>query len=126
MKLAEKLAEKALDVLKDDGVIITAADFQNGEMTKIQLYFLDDENTVASDVIKKNDLLESGVENIAVLNVNAGSERELIKPIGVCDIEDHLFFKCDPEDESPSDELGVVLPSVAYMESLEVLSLKKI
>ena len=55
MKLAEKLAEKAFEELKNDGVIITAADFQNGNVSKMQLYFLDDENSVASDVIKKSN-----------------------------------------------------------------------
>ena len=83
MKLAEKLAEKAFEVLKNDGVLISAADFQDGKVTKMQLYFLDDENTVASDVIKKIDLLESGVEDIFVLNVNASSERELLKQVGI-------------------------------------------
>ena len=124
MKLAEKLAEKAFEVLKNDGVLISAADFQDGRVTKMQLYFLDDENTVASDVIKKFDLLESGVEDIFVLNVNASSERELLKQVGICDIEDELYIKADPESEVPGDDFGVVLPSVAYMESLENLSAK--
>ena len=125
MKLAEKLAEKAFEELKNDGVIITAADFQNGNVSKMQLYFLDDENSVASDVIKKSELLESGAEDIFVLNVNASSERELIRRIGVCDIEDELFFKYDPEDTAKCDNFGVQLPSVAYMESIELLSIKK-
>lgn len=125
MKLAEKLAEKAFEVLKEDGVLITAADFQDKNVTKMQLYFLDDENAVASDVIKKIDLLESGVEDIYVLNVNASSERELIKQIGICDIEDELYIKADPESEEPGDDFGVALPTVAYMESLEYLSAKR-
>lgn len=125
MKLAEKLAEKAYEVLKNDGVVISAVDFQNGTANKIQLYFLDDEDAVASDIIKKIDLLESGVEDIFVLNVNASSERELLKRIGVCDIEDELFFKDDPEDTAKSDNFGVELPTVAYMESFEILSVKK-
>lgn len=125
MKLAEKLAEKAFAALKDDGVIITAADFNGQNITKMQLYFLDDENSVASDIIKKTELLESGVEDIFVLNVNAASERELIKRIGVCDIENELFLKADSEDVSPADNLDIQLPTVAYMESVELLSLKR-
>ncbi|MBR2510279.1 MAG: hypothetical protein IKB71_11130 [Lentisphaeria bacterium] len=125
MKLAEKLAEMAFEILKNDGVVITAADFQDGNVTKMQLYFLDDENAVASDVIKKIDLLESGVEDIYVLNVHASSERELLKQIGICDIEDELYIKADPESETPGDDFGVALPTVAYMESIEFLSQKK-
>lgn len=125
MKLAEKLAEKAFEVLKEDGVLITAADFQGNNVTKLQLYFIDDENTVASDIIKKAELLESGVEDIFVLNVNAASERELIQRVGICDIEDELYIKADPESEVPGDDFGVTLPSVAYLESIEILSLKK-
>ena len=125
MKLAEKLAEMAFEILKNDGVVITAADFQDGNVTKMQLYFLDDENAVASDVIKKIDLLESGVEDIYVLNVHASSERELLKQIGICDIEDELYIKADPESETPGDDFGVELPTVAYMESIEFLSQKK-
>ena len=124
MKLAEKLAEKAYEVLKNDGVLISAADFQNGIANKIQLYFLDDEDAVASDIIKKADLLESGVEDIFVLNINASSERELLKRIGVSDIENELYFKDDPEKTEPGDNFGVNLPSVAYMESFELLSAK--
>ena len=124
MKLAEKLAEKAYEVLKNDGVLISAADFQNGIANKIQLYFLDDEDAVASDIIKKSDLLESGVEDIFVLNINASSERELLKRIGVSDIENELYFKDDPEKTEPCDDFGVNLPSVAYMESFELLSAK--
>ena len=124
MKLAEKLAEKAYEVLKNDGVLISAADFQNGIANKIQLYFLDDEDAVASDIIKKADLLESGVEDIFVLNINASSERELLKRIGVSDIENELYFKDDPEKTEPCDDFGVNLPSVAYMESFELLSAK--
>ena len=126
MRLAEKLAEKAFEELKEDGVIITAADFQDGVVTKMQLYFLDDENAVASDIIKKIELLESGVENIFVLNINAGSERELVKRVGICDIEDELYIKADPESEEKGDDFGVALPSVAYLESIELLSRKKI
>ena len=125
MKLAEKLAEMAFEILKNDGVVITATDFQDGNVTKMQLYFLDDENAVASDIIKKIDLLESGVENIFVLNVNASSERELIQRVGVCEIENDLYFKKDPENTEVSDDFGVALPTVAYMESLELLSMKK-
>ena len=125
MKLAEKLAEKAFEVLKEDGVLITAADFQGNNVTKLQLYFIDDENTVASDIIKKAELLESGVEDIFVLNVNAASERELIQRVGICDIEDELYIKADPESEVSGDDFGVTLPSVAYLESIEILSLKK-
>ncbi len=124
MKLAEKLAEKAYEVLKNDGVLISAADFQNGIVNKIQLYFLDDEDAVASDIIKKADLLEAGVEDIFVLNINASSERELLKRIGVSDIENELYFKDDPEKIEPGDDFGVNLPSVAYMESFELLSAK--
>ncbi|MBR2723798.1 MAG: hypothetical protein IKB77_05635 [Lentisphaeria bacterium] len=124
MKLAEKLAEKAYEVLKNDGVLISAADFQNGIANKIQLYFLDDEDAVASDIIKKADLLESGVEDIFVLNINASSERELLKRIGVSDIENELYFKDAPEKTEPCDDFGVNLPSVAYMESFELLSAK--
>ena len=124
MKLAEKLAEKAYEVLKNDGVLISAADFQNGIANKIQLYFLDDEDAVASDIIKKADLLESGVEDIFVLNINASSERELLKRIGVSDIGNELYFKDDPEKTELCDDFGVNLPSVAYMESFELLSAK--
>ena len=95
MKLAEKLAEKAFEVLKDNAVLVSAADYQNNIVTKLQLYFLDDEDTVAMDVIKKVELLESGVEDIFVLNVNAASERDLIQRVGICDIEDQLFIKAD-------------------------------
>ena len=125
MKLAEKLAEKAFELLKNDAVLISAVDFQGNNANKIQLYFLDDENAVAMDVIKKADLLESGVEDIFVLNVNASSERDLIRPIGVCDIENELYIKADPQDTTPGDDFGVQLPSVAYMESIEILSQKK-
>ena len=125
MKLAEKLAEKAFEVLNEDGVLITAADFQGKNVTKMQLYFIDDENTVASDIIKKVELLESGVEDIFVLNVNAASERELIQRVGICDIEDELYIKADPESEEAGDDFGVALPSVAYLESIEILSQKK-
>jgi hypothetical protein len=125
MKLAEKLAEKAFEVLKENGVLITAADFQGKNVTKMQLYFIDDENAVASDIIKKVELLESGVEDIFVLNVNAASERELIQRVGICDIEDELYIKADPESEEAGDDFGVALPSVAYLESIEILSQKK-
>lgn len=125
MKLAEKLAEKAYEVLKNDGVIISAVDFQKGIANKLQLYFLDDEDVVSSDIIKKIDLLESGVEDIFVINVNASSERELLKRIGVSDVEDELYFKDDPEDSEKCDRFGVELPTVAYMESFEILSIKK-
>lgn len=126
MKLAEKLAEKAFEVLKDNAVLVSAADYQNNIVTKLQLYFLDDEDTVAMDVIKKVELLESGVEDIFVLNVNAASERDLIQRVGICDIEDQLFIKADPEDTEASDDFGVQLPTVAYMESIEILSQKKL
>lgn len=125
MKLAEKLADTAFNALKNDAVLITAADFQNGNVTKMQLYFLDDENAVASDIIKKIDLLESGVEEIYVLNVNASSERDLLKQVGICDIENELYIKSAPEAETPGDDFGITLPTVAYMESIELLSQKK-
>ena len=87
MKLAEKLAEKAYEILKNDGVVISAADFQDGIANKIQLYFLDDENAVASDIIKKIDLLESGVEDIfvhiSVLFKRNAFEFAVVKPLHI-------------------------------------------
>ena len=125
MALADKIAEKAYAAMKDDAVIISAADFKDGKITKMQVYFWD-EKEPASDVIKRNDLLEACPENIYVININAGSERELLTEVLLAEVEEELYFKVATTDnpDSPEDDLGIIV-NVAYMEAFEAISLLK-
>ena len=125
MALADKIAEKAYAAMKEDAVIISAADFKDGKITKMQVYFWD-EKEPASDVIKRNDLLEACPESIYVININAGSERELLTEVLLTEVEEELYFKVSTTDnpDSPEDDLGTIV-NVAYMEAFEAISLLK-
>jgi hypothetical protein len=125
MALADKIAEKAYKAMKEDAVIISAADFKDGKISKMQVYFWD-EKEPASDVIKRNDLLEACPENIYLININAGSERELLTEVLLTEVEEELYFKISTTDdpESPCDDLGSIV-NVAYMEAFEAISCVK-
>ncbi|MBR7127048.1 MAG: hypothetical protein IKD09_00490 [Lentisphaeria bacterium] len=122
MALADKIAEKAYQAMKEDAVIISAADFKDGKIFKMQVYFWD-EKEPASDIIKRNDLLEACPEAIYLININAPSERELLTEVLLTEIEEEIYFKIANTDapDSPCDDLGNIV-NVAYMETFEAIS----
>ncbi len=120
MRLAEKIAEKAKELIQGDAVIISAANFENKLLSKIQVYFYD-ENSSAMDIIKRIDLLEAAPENIYVINTNAQNEKSLLQEIFVVEIDEQLYFKRDITDENPCDDIGNI-PDVAYLEAIELIS----
>lgn len=122
MALADKIAEKAKEAMLNDAVIISAADFNAGKITKLQVYFWD-EHEAAMDVIKRDDLLDSCPENIYVIDINAKSERELLQEVLVQEIEDELYLKIEKSttENLAQDDLGNII-NVAYMEAIEAIA----
>ena len=115
----EKAVEKISAILKSGSPIITAADVKHGVMEQVQLYFEADGEAVM-DVINKDDLVQNfPEEGVFVLNKN-GNPVKLVMFEG----EEDMYFRTDGTTEE-SDEFGDV-PTVAFMEAVEAVSMLKL
>lgn len=114
-----KDVEKISAILKSGSPVITAADVKHGVMEQVQLYFEADGEAVM-DVINKDDLVQNFPdEGVFVLNKN-GNPLKLVMFEG----EEDMYFRTDGTTEE-SDEFGGV-PSVAFMEAVEAISMLKL
>ena len=57
MTKAENIAQKAAELMKNDAVLVTAADIKGGVVQKIQVYFWSEKSAVM-DIITKDDLVQ--------------------------------------------------------------------
>ena len=124
MATAKQLTADARRVMKDDGaVIISAADYRDGTVARVQLYFWD-ENRAVMDIVSKADLVENWPdEGVYVLNETADSGAAAggaLTPVRILDDDDDFHLRAVPGDD-PRDDLGP-LPSVIYLEAIEYIS----
>ncbi|MDR0931859.1 MAG: hypothetical protein LBM70_02430 [Victivallales bacterium] len=111
MPNAKELIEKARELLKQDAVIITGAEYKAGVMERIQLYFRS-ENDVVMDIIDKDDL----VQNFPDEGVYALTDRGL-KRVEMFEGKEDMFFRIDG-NHTEEDDFGT-LPTVRFMETVE-------
>ncbi len=119
MPTADCFAAAARELMKMDAVIVTAAEWKNGEIDRLQVYFWDEHRAVM-DIISKADLLENWPDAGAhALDINAKEIEdafpELYRYEGAKAI--HIRFS---EEEAEADELPP-LPGVLYIEAVEAI-----
>ena len=110
-----KLIERAREILKSEGVIISAADIREGVMEQIQLYFESDGQAVM-DVVSKDDLVQNWPDAGAYAFNSDGKFRKVTMFEG----EEDMYFRVDGQ-KTESDDFGP-LPQVVFLETLEEIS----
>lgn len=111
---------RALEIMKSDAVIITAAEIRHGVLEQAQLYFWSDGSPVM-DVVSKDDLVQNWPDaGVYVLSGTAGSG-DPFKAVTMFEGAEDMYFRIDGT-RTESDDLGP-LPSVLFMETVEKISL---
>ncbi len=119
MATAKQICSKAREAMKRDSVLITAADFADGSVERLQVYFWD-ENEAAMDIIEKMDIIENWPDaGVFVLN-EAGGENDCLAEVRIIDGEEDFFLRSVPGD-GECDDLGD-LPKVVTLEAVELIS----
>ena len=116
MATAGQIRNEAMKILKNDGVLISAADLDDGKLGKLQVYFWDEGGAVM-DVIDKDDLVENWPDEVRVINPLAKDERTCLPPVRLLEVDGEFYLRVPPAD-APCDDLGS-LPRVAYLEAIE-------
>ena len=122
MATAKQITAQARKVMRDNGaVLITAADFQDGRLARIQVYFWD-ENEAVMDVISKEDLVENWPdEGVFLINPAGEKDPEVLTEVRILDGEEDFYIRAVPED-ADCDDLGSDVPPVVFMEAVELIS----
>ncbi len=125
MATANQMRAAAREAMRQGAVIITAADFLEGRLARVQAYFWD-ENEAVMDIVDAPDLLQNWPdEGVFVLNPAGQDEREALLPVGVYydEANDQEYVRV-PAEDAPNDDLGS-LPSVVFMDAVEQICMLK-
>ncbi len=118
MATAKQLSAEAAKVLWQGAAIITAADWEEGEVSRVQLYFECD-GEIVMDTVSAKDLIDNFPdEGVYVLDPAGRSDRESLRKIRLYESPENLHFRGVESDE-PCDDFGTVLPAIAFMEAVE-------
>lgn len=121
MATAKQLAAEAGKVLWQGAALITAADWEEGEVKRVQVYFESDGEAVM-DVVDIKDLIDNfPEEGVYVLDPAGKSDAEALRKVRLYESSEDLHLRAVPTDE-PCDDFGVTLPTVAFMEAVERIS----
>ena len=96
-----------------DAVLITAAEYKNGVMERVQLYFRSEHEAVM-DIINKDDLVQNFPDEGVYVLTDHG-----LKRVEMFEGEDDMYFRIDGTHEE-KDDFGP-LPSVRFMETVEAV-----
>ncbi len=114
MASTKELTKKAEELMKQEAVLVTAADYdKNNVLDRIQVYFLD-EHEAAMDIINKDDFVQGFPDSSAWSLTDSG-----FKKIEMFEGKEDMFFRIDGSREE-HDNLGP-LPSVRFMETVEAI-----
>ena len=118
MTKAETIAQKAAELMKNDAVLITAADIKNGVVQKIQVYFWSDAPVM--DIITKDDLVQGFPDAGAYVLVPGTSDaNKALKKLEMFEGEEDMYFRTD-DTRTEEDEFAGV-PPVLFMETVEAI-----
>ena len=125
MATAKQLTAEAAKVLWKGAALITAADWADGEVKRVQVYFESDGEAVM-DIVDVKDLIDNFPdEGVYVLDPAGKTDAEALRRVRLYESSEDLHLRAVPED-APCDDFGVTLPTVAFMEAVERISqLKK-
>lgn len=119
MATAKQICAKAREAMKNESVIITAADLSDGLIERLQVYFWD-ENEAAMDIIEKSDIVENWPDaGVFILNED-GNEKDCLTEVRIVDGEEDFYLRSVPGDDA-ADDLGK-LPRVVTLEAVELIS----
>ncbi len=114
MASVKDLVKKAEELMKQDAILVTAAEYDKSSvLERIQVYFWD-ERDAAMDVIDKDDLVQGFPEAGAWALTGNG-----LKKIVMFEGAEDMFFRIDGTREE-ADALGD-LPTVRFMETVEAI-----
>lgn len=113
MAAVKQLIQKAEELLKQEAVLVTAAEYKDGVLERIQVYFLDERET-AMDIIDKDDFVQ-GFPDAGAWSLSGDG----LKKIEMFEGRDDMYFRIDGTREE-CDCLGD-LPSVRFMETVEAI-----
>ncbi len=119
MATAKQICAKAREAMKNDAVIITAADLDDGLIDRLQVYFWD-ESEAAMDIITKADIVENWPDAGVFVFNEAGGEKDCLVEVRIIDGEEDFYLRSVPGDD-PADDLGQ-LPRVVTLEAVELIS----
>ena len=121
MATAKQITAQVRKVMRDNGaVLITAADFQDGRLARIQVYFWY-ENEAVMNVISKEDLVENWPdEGVYIINPAGEKDNEVLTEVQILDGEEDFYIRAVPGEEE-CDDLGN-LPTVVFLEAVELIS----
>ena len=111
----KKIIERAIEILRSEAVIITAADIKDGVIRQVQLYF-ESEGQSVMDTVNKDDLVQNWPDAGAYAFNTDGKYRKITMFEG----EEDMYFRVDGST-GECDDIGA-LPEVAFMEAVEELS----
>lgn len=121
MATAKQLAAEAAKVLWKGAALITAADWEDGEVKRVQVYFESDGEAVM-DTVDIKDLIDNfPEEGVFVLDPAGKSDAEALRQVRLYESSEDLHLRAVPTDE-PCDDFGTPLPTVAFMEAVERIS----
>ena len=109
----KELTAKARELLEKDAVLITAAEYKNGVMERVQLYFRSEHEAVM-DIINKDDLVQNFPDEGVYVLTDHG-----LKRVEMFEGEEDMYFRIDGTHEE-KDDFGS-LPSVRFMETVEAV-----
>ena len=119
MATAKQLAAEAAKVLWKGAALITAADWEDGEVKRVQVYF---ESEAVMDTVDIKDLIDNfPEEGVFVLDPAGKSDAEALRQVRLYESTEDLHLRAVPTDE-PCDDFGTQLPTVAFMEAVERIS----
>lgn len=119
MTKAENIAQKAAELMKNDAVLVTAADIKSGVVQKIQVYFWSEKSAVM-DIITKDDLVQGFPEaGVFVLVPGASDANKALKQLEMFEGEEDMYFRTDGTRTEEDEFAGV--PPVLFMETVEAV-----
>jgi hypothetical protein len=119
MTKAENIAQKAAELMKNDAVLVTAADIKGGVVQKIQVYFWSEKSAVM-DIITKDDLVQGFPEaGVFVLVPGVSDANKALKQLEMFEGEEDMYFRTDGTRTEEDEFAGV--PPVLFMETVEAV-----
>ncbi len=118
MPNAQQIAEKALELMKQDAVIVTAAEIKHGVLSRVQLYFWS-ENQSVMDIVSKDDLVQNWPDSGVYALLPAAKLDHCFQKIRMFEGEEDMYFRIDGTREN-ADDPGP-LPGVVFMEAVEAI-----